>query len=198
MIDYTNTLAIYLERGISTMYLSIKHNTMEYKAGQVWKFAKQPNQYTTKFQRLIAQVKWYIKRTIQLLAIGGITLGACYAIFMAGWYSKPEHIEAQTVETYPILHKIAIAESYDSQFCTAEIVKKKGCHSYEVGSVLIHVNKNGTYDIGRYAINSIHLKDALALGYNVYLEEDNYQFAKHLFKTQGSEPWSASKANWNK
>lgn len=152
-----------------------------------WKMLKY---HTAMFARKVAMV------AILVISITGT--------FIAGSYFMPT-IKTQTVEAlkqvdpdYPILDKIARAESYNSQFCTQDIVNKKGCHKYEVGSVLIHINSNGTYDIGKYAINSIHLADAMKLGYNVYQENDNFEYAKYLFRNQGSEPWSASKVNWQK
>lgn len=129
---------------------------------------------------------------------------AIILIFMAGSYLNPTTVTRaidvvkEVDPSYPVLDKIAKAESYNSQFCTKEIVAKSGCHKYEIGSVLIHVNGNGTYDIGRYAINSTHLAEALKLGYNVYEEKDNFEFAKYLFRNFGSEPWSASKLTWSK
>jgi hypothetical protein len=97
---------------------------------------------------------------------------------------------------YPILDRIARAESHASQFCTAALAKVNMCHSYEIGSPLIRPNPNGTYDVGMYQINSIHLAAALALGFDVYTEKGNRAFAEYLFTTQGTEPWSASRSNW--
>jgi hypothetical protein len=125
-------------------------------------------------------------------------------ILMTGSFINPQ-VQVKTVEAvkqvemdYPVLDRIAKAESYNSQFCTKEIVKKAGCKSWEVGSVLIHINGNGTYDIGKFAVNSTHLSEAVALGYNVYQENDNFEFAKYLFRNQGSSPWDASRSKWNK
>ena len=153
----------------------------------------------TKWQLFRNRVKVFFK----VLFWGIILISVLVGIFEAGKYTSPKTNLTNTVITIkeedsfpPILRKIAKAESYDSQFCTEEIVKKKGCHSYEVGSVLIHVNDNKTYDIGRYAINSIHLLEARNLGYDVYKEKDNEEFAKYLFENYGSEPWYCSKSNW--
>lgn len=96
-----------------------------------------------------------------------------------------------------ILSKICKAESHSSQTCTAALVKVGMCYSYEIGSPLISPNPNDTYDIGYCQINSIHLADARARGYDVInKEDDNKAYAMFLFNTQGTEPWNASKTNW--
>ena|SRR3990167_10615087 len=101
--------------------------------------------------------------------------------------AKEVIVEKQVImkEFPPILKKICQAESALGHFDR----KSKIIRNY---------NKNGTFDIGKCQINSIHLADAMILGYNIFKEADNEQFALHLFYTQGSEPWSASKSRWSK
>lgn len=105
-------------------------------------------------------------------------------------------IAAPLAPSFPVLDRIARAESHNSQFCTKALAAVNMCHNYEIGSPLVRPNKNGTYDVGMYQINSIHLAAALAQGFDVYTEKGNRAYAEYLFTTQGSEPWSASKKNW--
>lgn len=85
----------------------------------------------------------------------------------------------------PILHKIAVAESSDMQYG-------------KDGQVVIHVNPDFSYDIGRYQINSRWNATATKMGYNLMNEKDNEAFAEYLFSNYGSEPWSSSKSRWLK
>lgn len=59
--------------------------------------------------------------------------------------------------------------------------------------------KVNSADIGVMQINEYyHLSDAKKLGLDLYSLEGNLEYAKHLYKKQGTQPWSASKACWNK
>jgi hypothetical protein len=133
------------------------------------------------------------------LMVGAMFFGINYSKGNQISYVAPAFAATVTPATpdFPILDKIAKAESYNSQTCTKAIVAKGGCHAYEIGSTLIHVNANGTYDIGRWAINSTHLADAIARGFVVYTEAGNKAYAEYLFETQGSVPWTASQSVWS-
>lgn len=164
---------------------------------------KRPNQYT--FLRRVwywftrTNVYAFIVRALKLFFMGSLGTILVLAGVMIDRSSTPAHVSADAVENNelpPILKKIAQAESYNSHYCTIEIVKKHGCKSYEVGAVLYHVNTNGTIDVGKYAINSVHFATAVKMNLDVWDEEDNETFARHLFNTQGSEPWYASRKNW--
>lgn len=152
--------------------------------------------HATKWQVFKYKTVSFLRRVVLCLMVAAFLAGSFY---LGGLINPLRLVQATEIAVdpqYPVLDKIAKAESYNSQFCTKEIVAKYGCNKWEVGAVLVRVNTNGTYDIGKYAINSIHLSDAISLGYDVYGESDNFEYAKYLFRTQGSEPWSASKHNW--
>jgi hypothetical protein len=54
-------------------------------------------------------------------------------------------------------------------------------------------------DFGAAQINEYyHLKASQKLGYDIYTLEGNVAYAKYLYDTQGSQPWSASEACWGK
>lgn len=95
----------------------------------------------------------------------------------------------------PILKKIAQAESHNSHYCTQKLADEHLCKQGAVGQVLV----NSTLDVGKYAINiNYNGKWCSDRGYNIFVESDNENCALDLFAERGSEPWSASKHNWNK
>src|SRR5258708_4413140 len=94
-------------------------------------------------------------------AIHGNTLSATNQITVA------QHTTA------PVMERIMKAES--------------GAHQYNTnnGQVLIHVNNNGTVDIGIAQINSIWFATATKLGYDLTKEKDNIAFAEWLYENKG-------------
>lgn len=129
---------------------------------------------------------------IALLINIGIWLGAyLYPVTQI----KAVEIEVPSNDIPPILRKIAKAESWDSHYCTKEIVKLGGCAHGAIGQVLV----NSTRDVGRYAINLYYNgKFCADKGFNIFDEEQNELCALALFHEYGSEPWSASKYKWSK
>ena len=73
--------------------------------------------------------------------------------------------------------------------CSDKIVKARGLKTEVLAIPGQYAQRSETRD---------HLAEAVSMGYNVYEEKDNEAFALYLFKTQGSEPWSSSKAGWKK
>ena len=139
----------------------------------------------TSFRARLARL-WYLFRiavfafvTMAIIAVGAYLYG------MSSVYAYSTTNIITTAQSYPILHKIARAESGDSQVGRD-------------GQVVVHVNTDGTYDIGRYQINSRWNAEATKLGYNLYVEKDNEAFARYLFTNYGSEPWHSSIARWNR
>lgn len=60
-------------------------------------------------------------------------------------------------------------------------------------------NEEGSSAVGAMQIMaSIHVADALRLGYNIYTLEGNLGYAKHLFRKQGLKPWKSSARCWRK
>lgn len=84
----------------------------------------------------------------------------------------------------PILVEVARCESTFAQF------DKKG----NVVRGLVN-NK----DVGVMQINErYHAETAAMLGLDLHTIEGNVKYAKHLYKEQGTAPWSASKPCWGK
>lgn len=146
--------------------------------------------HATKFQVAKFRTVRFIGKT-SIAIILGIAVGGAYVI---GEIADSNTVSAintiapsaiVTTQTIPpVLARIAKAESTGEQFG-------------KDGQVTIHVNKNGTYDIGQYQINSIWNATATKMGYNLTLQKDNEAFALWLFDNYGSTPWNSSSANWN-
>ncbi len=95
-------------------------------------------------------------------------------------------VEAKT----PIMDRIANCESGNGTAGSATQFKN--------GQVLISLNTNGTYDQGKFQINSIHNKEASTLGFNLATEEGNTAYAKYLYANKGTVDWSSSAHCWMK
>ncbi len=136
--------------------------------------------------KFFAAVLVWVKRLLIAALIGSIAFGIYYVGTLdAQTISTTNVVQVAPLQNFPILHKIALAESGDSQVGRD-------------GQVVVHVNKDGSYDIGRYQINSTWNALATKMGYNLFVEKDNEAFARYLFENYGSEPWSSSKGTWDK
>ncbi len=77
----------------------------------------------------------------------------------------------------PLLEKIAYCES--------------GLNPYA-----LNVNPH-TVDKGIFQVNSSHKSEMGQMGLDYDDWRDEITFALHLYQTQGTRPWSASKSCWN-
>lgn len=136
--------------------------------------------------------KYKLGRGIRVAVICLFASGMTYGVFSAGKSTTlPVYVRAEVqvpVEVEikaPVMERIAKCESGNMQF--------------KNGQVLINVNTNGTYDQGKYQINSIWNKKAGEMGLNLAIEKDNEAFAMYLYKNYGTQPWEASRPHcWNK
>ena len=70
-------------------------------------------------------------------------------------------------------------------------------HTLSDGSVLR--GKVDNADTGVMQINlRYHAEQALNLGLNLHDLEDNMAYARHLYEKQGTTPWNASSACWER
>lgn len=153
------------------------------------------NQYVTKFRctgeklTKLQKIKcWIVKWILRLFFTSCLILAVIGGILLV----QPQKIQIVTQEVIkevetkaPVLERIARCESENKHFAPS-------------GQVLVRTNTNGSYDVGRYQINSIWNKTATSLGYQLFIESDNEAFAKYLYKNFGTEPWKYSKHCWNK
>lgn len=111
-----------------------------------------------------------------------------------------EAMEIEVDRSMPVLERIKNAESGGNQFCTEELAKSKryeDCYAGRVGMVLMNVNTNGSIDWGICQINDFYWGvKARELGFDIMTLEGNEEMCDWLFANHGTEPWSASKANW--
>ena len=85
---------------------------------------------------------------------------------------------SSTFEGTP-LNDIAICES--------------GRRMYDANNdVLIHHNLNGSLDIGYLQINSVHLKEADNMGFDLYSVRGNLWYGLYLYRTRGIGQWVCS------
>lgn len=156
------------------------------------------NQYVTKFHvsgkkhTLFQKIGNWIKHKVLLSAkicvvawmvVGGVKVGQNYT---PSHVVYADHEVIKEVESdSPVMTRIAQCES-------------SGNHMGKKGQITIKVNTNGTYDIGKYQINSIWNAQATKLGYDLTKEEDNKAFAMYLYKNQGTGPWSSSSKCWSR
>ncbi len=182
-----------------TPHLTIfMHKVRVYRYG---KRQKDMYPYHNWLQRVWFRIVLFLKRLLVLSFLGGIV----YLVAVGYNYANPKYVEvvkAQEVvkdPEYPVIERIAQAESHNSHYCTDELISAKMCRKSEKGQVLVRANndKNKTVDVGRYQINVYYWgAKATELGYNIFDEEDNQKMAIWLFKNYGTEPWNSSKSNW--
>ena len=84
----------------------------------------------------------------------------------------------------PILAKIAECESHYQQFNSDGSIFRGIAVREDIGVMQI----NETY----------HKATAKKLGYDIYSLDGNLAYAEYLYDNQGAQPWSASKACWNR
>jgi hypothetical protein len=98
--------------------------------------------------------------------------------------SKTEAAVREYFKDIPVMIQVARCES---QFR----------HILADGSVLHGVVDNA--DTGVMQINTrYHESAATAMGLNLFDLHDNMAYARHLYETQGTQPWNASSACWAK
>lgn len=132
--------------------------------------------------------------SLKLAFLGFVGVGMILAILqfkaMANGVTVNNTVQAAMVATStpsdpPVMKRIAACESKNSQ---------KG----KSGQVQMHVNTNGTVDIGLFEINTGWFSKATELSYDLTTEKGNHDFAMWLYANYGTEPWYSSKQCWSK
>lgn len=117
--------------------------------------------------------------------IGAIAFGSAALSTSTVTYAEGKTTVIEIKPETPIMDRIAECESSANQ---------KNKH----GQLLIHVNTNGTYDIGKYQINSIHEAEATKLGFDLSTNDGNEAYAKWLYANRGTGDWYSSSKCWMK
>ncbi len=161
-------------------------NTINYMGKNIYQRDNQG-----KFNSFKTSVKRFCKRVLIAVVVLSAVGGTLYGTYSAGSTFNPKVVTATvTVEVpsttiAPVLQRIAKCESQDSQ------VGKDG-------QVIVHINSDKSYDIGRYQINSVWNGTATKMGLNLYVEKDNETFAEWIYATKGTSDWYSSRSCWSK
>jgi hypothetical protein len=106
------------------------------------------------------------------------------SLLVAVAYSQLNDIGTSSVPIVPpVMIEIARCESGQRQFD-------------DTGHVVKNYNKNGTIDYGYFQINSSHIKEAKALGFDIKTPEGNIGYAYYLYHASSTAPWNSSKFCW--
>ncbi len=131
-------------------------------------------------------MRWLLIRTgIAVAAFTALSGAYFYGQVTAPNLTAINQITVVTIkDTAPILKKICMAES--------------GCHQFaKSGLPVMHANKNGSVDIGKYQINSAAWgTKAHELGYDLLTEKGNEDMATWILENKGTDPWFSSSNNW--
>lgn len=101
----------------------------------------------------------------------------------AAYIAETERVVAKYFSDIPIMADIAYCESRYRQ--------------YEPDGELFRGIVNDS-DVGIMQINEYyHLEDSKKLGHNIHTVEGNMEYARHLYNTQGVQPWKSSAPCWN-
>jgi hypothetical protein len=127
-----------------------------------------------------------------------VVIGSIIACIL--WVSGTFLVSAYVDKVEPTIHTVEKVVK-DNTFppVMQHILKceSSGKHFDKKGNVLKGIVDPD--DTGKWQINfRYHGKEAMAMGLNLYNEKDNDTYAWHLYETQGTEPWSASKNCWFK
>lgn len=148
------------------------------------------NQYVTKFRLGKESFTKKISRIAKFWLVRGSMLSLAGWAFLAGYAVNDiepivVHAEVKAEQKIPvILERIAVCES--------------GGKHLKNGQVIVNINENGTYDQGKWQINSIWNKKANELGLNLSDEKGNEAMARWIYENRGTEDWYSSKKCWQK
>lgn len=101
----------------------------------------------------------------------------------AAYIAETEEIVDNYFSDIPIMSDIAYCESRYRQYDSN-------------GGLLRGIVNNS--DVGIMQINEYyHLEDSQRLGVDIHTVDGNMEFARHLYNTQGVQPWKSSSHCWN-
>ncbi len=143
----------------------------------------------------IALLKYRLKQAFKLVISISFVGGILTIAFFIGAYSFStntviaDNVKAPTPPHFNVLDRIADCESGSG---------KKGTGTqFRGGQVLLHANKNGTTDIGKYQINMyVWRKQATKLGFNLATEKGNTKMAEWIYLNYGTGSWKYSRKCW--
>lgn len=159
----------------------------------------EPRQYHRRSNGRFSSIRMFFRKVwfwTKVAAVLGVIVGASFGIGAFTFSSTTVKASATTVVVEapsPILDRISDCESGSG--------KKGGGRQFNAdGSVVEHVNTNGTVDVGKFQINmnADNLRTMAKLGLNPLTEEGNTQYAKWLYQNVGTGPWASSQGCWKR
>ncbi len=110
------------------------------------------------------------------------------------------HRAANTPSKHSVQNTEAIVRSYfDDIPVMIEIARCESTFRHTLGDGSILRGRVDAADTGVMQINlRYHSKSATAMNLNLENIYDNMAYARHLYETQGTQPWSASSPCWNR
>lgn len=139
-------------------------------------------------------VRWAVIRLSLGAVLGAVVFGAyAYGTVDARAVTVVNQIVPGGKESMSaVMARIADCESGDNG-------KKGTAKQFNAdGSIVTHVNSDGTTDVGKYQINmqKAHIVAMAKLGFNPLTEEGNEAYAKWLYENKGTGDWQSSRSCW--
>lgn len=146
------------------------------------------NQYT---KNLIGIIGRFMTKWLKRIGWSCVIAWALVGALKFGQHYFPENkivyaqVTVKDTTLSPVMQRIEQCESTNRQ---------KG----KDGQVIVHINKDGTYDMGKFEINSTWNATATKMGYDLTNENDNQAFAVWIYENRGTGDWYSSSNCWNK
>lgn len=144
------------------------------------------------------QIAWYYTKV-------GVGIGTLVFIIAAGSYTYGQVEQSRTMEVVnnyipaPTVKESMAVVMQRIAGCESEGKRNaKGKQFNADGTIVTHVNADGTTDVGKYQINmqKSHIVNMARLGFNPLTEEGNEAYAKWLYENKGTGDWSSSANCW--
>ncbi len=142
-----------------------------------------------------ATLQYRLKQSFKIFIVGTFVSGILTVVFLAGAFLfSTSTVVASNIQIIsplhsPVLDRIANCESGNG--------RKGSAAQFRNGQVILHANKNGTTDIGKYQINmQVWGKKATKLGFNLATEAGNTKMAEWIYLNYGTGSWKYSRKCW--
>jgi hypothetical protein len=129
---------------------------------------------------------------------------ALIAMMVAAGFLTTANAQVVAPDYMEVVHQVSVlAEKYNqSPSLALRIIYCEGGVQWHIDKPNNQNKKNGevwSNDIGYWQINDhFHRLRAMKEGYDIYDPMENLEYGFKLLKRNGTQPWNASKACWNK
>lgn len=141
---------------------------------------------------------WHTARAIRNMSI--LTTWAGTSYFSAIFYNAAHPVVVHGQEIVKTV-EIPITPDFPSmlqRICNAEVTGNPNTmsHQFNKDGSVVRGRVNAS-DVGYCQVNEAINNDlARKMGYDIFTEQGNKDFAVYLFNTRGTEPWNSSKSMW--